>query len=104
MVKKNEVQKPNKSIFKSVVTLLLVLVAGLIFTRVVLSNILATSGQRLSAANQEIKLLENENQAFENEISKLNSLAGAERFAQKRGFVKTTNVKILTPQSPIAKR
>jgi peptidoglycan hydrolase CwlO-like protein len=104
MVKKNESQKSNKSIFKSAATLLLIIVAGLLFSRVVLSNILATSGQRFAAANQETKLLENENQKLENEISKLNSLARAEKFAQKRGFIKTTNVKILSPSGPIAQR
>jgi cell division protein FtsL len=104
MVKKGEDKKENRSIFKSVITVLVLFIAGLIFTRVVLSNILATSGQRLSAANQKVTLLEEENQQLENRISRLNSLSRAEKFANKKGLVKTTNVQLLPSSGPIANR
>jgi cell division protein FtsB len=104
MEKRHENQKQNRSIFKSILTVLVFFIAGLLLTRLVLSNILATSGQRLAAANQEVKLLESENQTLENEISKLNSLARAENFAKKKGFVKTKNVRLLSPSGPIANR
>ena len=97
-------EKKNKSIYKSAVSLLVIIVLCLSFTRVVLSNILATSGQRLAAANQKVQIFQEENQTLENEISKLNSLTRVEELAKKKGFVKSTNVEILIPAGPIAKR
>ena len=67
----------------SIITLL-----SLSIARVVLANILATSGQRLSAANQKNKNLEEQNQKLDNEVSALGSLARIEGLAQKSGFVK----------------
>ncbi|MCH7541311.1 hypothetical protein IH981_00840 [Patescibacteria group bacterium] len=97
-------KKKNKSILKSTITLLIIISAALLFTRVVVSNILATSGQRLAAANLETKVLQEENQKLENIISQLNSLKRVEKLAQKKGFVKVKNVEILVTSGPIAKR
>ena len=94
----------NKPILKNTVSLLILISAGLLFSRVVFSNILATSGQRLSAANLKAKILQEENQKLENGLSQLNSLLRVEKLAQKKGLVKTENVSVLVSPGPIAKR
>lgn len=97
-------KKKIKSILKGTITLLIIISAALLFTRVVVSNILATSGQRLAAANLKTKVLQEENQKLENVISQLNSLKRVEKLAQEKGFVKVKNVNILVTLGPIAKR
>jgi len=97
--------KQNKSkIPKSIFTLLVIIFAGMLFARVILFNLLATSGQRLAAANQQIETLKEENQKIENDISNRTSMKKIEGFAKKRGFVKVNNVEVLTPSTPIANR
>ncbi|HEX7456746.1 MAG TPA: hypothetical protein VF303_04810 [Candidatus Nanoarchaeia archaeon] len=104
MTRNGSSENKHKSIYKSTLAVLMVFGVGLLLTRVVFSNILATSGQRLAAANQKISVLQEENQKLENEISRLSSLVRVEGFAQKKGFVKSINVKILAPSGPIANR
>ena len=94
----------NKPILKNTISLLILISAGLLFSRVVFSNILATSGQRLSAANLKAKILQEENQKLENGLSQMNSLLRVEKLAQKKGLVKTENVSVLVSPGPIAKR
>ena len=94
----------NKLLFNHTISFLILILASLLFSRVVLSNILATSGQRLSAANLKAKALQEENQKLENKISELNSLSRVEKLAQKKGLVKTENVSVLVAPGPIAKR
>jgi cell division protein FtsL len=101
---KAEEQQKSSTVYRSTLLLLLVVFAGLVFARVVLFNILATSGQRLAAANQKIEILTEENQSLENELSKLQSLSKIENFAKKSGLVKAENIEILTPTGPIANR
>jgi len=97
--------KQNKSkIPKSIFALLLIIFTGMLFARVILFNLLATSGQRLAAANQQIETLKEENQKIENDISNRTSMKKIEGFAKKRGFVKVDNVEVLTPSTPIANR
>src|SRR3989344_459294 len=97
--------KQNKSkIPKSIFTLLVIIFAGMLFARVILFNLLATSGQRLAAANQQIETLKEENQKIENDISNRTSMKKIEGFAKRRGFVKVNNVEVLTPSTPIANR
>ena len=98
-------KQQNKSrLPKSLFTVLIIIFAGMLFTRVVLFNILATSGQRLAAVNSKIEILKEENQNFENIISNQISLEKVELFAEKSGFVKVENVNILTTSRPIANR
>ena len=104
MVTKNVREKQNKSVYKTVLTFLLFVVLAFLITRVVLSNVLATSGQRLAAANQKIKILQEENQRLENEASLLDSLVRIEKTAAETGFVKSANVEVLIPSKPIASR
>jgi len=104
MVKKDVREKQNKFVYRTVLTVLVSVLIGLSVTRVVLANILATSGQRLSAVNQKIEILVEQNQKLENQISALGSLARIEENAQKAGFIKAENVQILVPGSPIANR
>ena len=102
---KNETKKKKpKSVYKLIFSFLIVSVISLFFARVVLSNILATSGQRLAAANQKIEQLKEENRRLENDISSLNSLEKIDTFAKDLGFIKTTQTQILVPQVPIASR
>jgi flagellar biosynthesis/type III secretory pathway M-ring protein FliF/YscJ len=104
MVKKDVKKQQNKSVYKAALTVLIGVVLILSITRVVFSNILATSGQRLAAANQEAKLTQEQNQKLENEASSLDSLARIEKLATDTGLVKATNVEILVPSKPIASR
>lgn len=104
MIRKNTEPKKPKSFFRGIVTFLIISILSISLARVVLANILATSGQQLAAANQKIEILNEENQKIGNEISKLESLRRVERLAKKRGFVKTKNVQILSPSVPIANR
>jgi len=97
--------KQNKSKTpKSIFALVLIVFAGMLFARVILFNLLATSGQRLAAANQQIETLKEENQKIENAINNRTSMKKIEGFAKKRGFVKVNNVEVLTPSTPIANR
>ena len=97
--------KQNKSKTpKSIFALVLIVFAGMLFARVILFNLLATSGQRLAAANQQIETLKEENQKIENAINNRTSMKKIEGFAKKRGFVKVNNVEVLTPSTPIASR
>ena len=104
MVKNDVKREKNRSAYKTVLTFLVCIVLVLSIARVVLSNILAASGQRLAAANQKIRMLTEENQKLENEASSLDSLARIEKLANEAGFVKTTNIEVLIPSKPIASR
>lgn len=104
MIIKNTKPKKPKSFFRSIVTVLIISILSISLARVVLANILATSGQQLAAANQKVEILNEENQKIENKISKLESLSRVERLAKKKGFVKTKNVEILAPNVPIANK
>lgn len=103
IVGKNE-QKNNYSIYKTLLITILVTFGALLLTRVIFSNILAVSGQRLTAASQEIEVLREENQEIENEISRLGSLSRIEKMANKAGLIKAENIEILIPSKPIANR
>ena len=104
MVKNDVEREKNRSAYKTVLTFLVCIVLVLSIARVVLSNILAASGQRLAAANQKIRIMTEENQKLENEASSLDSLVRIEKLANEAGFVKTTNVEVLIPSKPIASR
>ncbi len=105
MIKKSIQDKQNKiSFYKTLISVFVVIVFGLFITKIIFSNLLATSGQRLAAANQKITLLEEENDRLENEASKLNSLSFIEIFAKKEGFIKASNVEVLIPSGPIANK
>lgn len=104
MIIKNTKPKKPKSFFRNIVTVIIISILSISLARVVLANILATSGQQLAAANQKVEILDEENQKIENKISKLESLSRVERLAKKKGFVKTKNVEILSPNVPIANK
>ncbi len=104
MIKKKSKSNKPKSFFRSIVTFLIIAVLSISFARVVLANILATSGQQLAAENQKIEILNKENQKIENEFSKLESLNRIDKLAKKKGFVKAKNVEVLAPSGPIANK
>jgi cell division protein FtsL len=105
-LKKNEtpnIEKGNSK-FKAICSVLIIAVIILAVSRVVLGNVLATSTERLVAANKQIDLLEEENTRVENQISSLTSISKIETEAKKIGLVKADNVEILHPSEPIASR
>jgi len=104
MIKRNVCERQNKFIYRTALVVLIAVFLGLSIARVVLANILATSGERLAAANQKIEILGEQNQKLENQVSALGSLARIEESAQKAGFIKAENVQVLVPSSPIASR
>lgn len=104
MVTKIEQKQQNKSFYKAALTVLLTSLFVLSIARLVLANILATSGQRLAAANQKSEILLEKNQKLENEVSFLSSLDRIEELAKKMGMVRAENVQVLTPSLPIASR
>ena len=104
MTNQSDQNNKNKSIYKRLLTGLIILILTLSVVRVVLADVLATSGQRLAAENQKIKMLEEQNQKLENETSSLNSLARVEETAKKTGLVKAENVEVLVPALPVASR
>ncbi|OGY21660.1 MAG: hypothetical protein A2126_01905 [Candidatus Woykebacteria bacterium GWB1_45_5] len=104
MVTRSASKQENRSFYKVAFTVLIVIFLTLSLTRVVLANLLATSGQRLAAANQKIEILEEQNQTLENEASLISSLARIEELAQKSGFEKAENVQVLVPNLPLANR
>jgi membrane protein required for beta-lactamase induction len=97
-------QKKKSSFFKAIVIFFVIALIGLSLTRLVLSNILATSGQFLAAANQKIEILSQENQKLENETSKSTSLSSIDAYAKRSQLVKTVNIEILPTSNPIASR
>ncbi len=96
--------KKTKSFYGKLLTISLLFVGALLLGRVVLSNVLATSGQRLAAANQKISTLREENSLLQNDFSATISLEKLDEFAKGAGLVKATNVVVLTPATPIASR
>jgi len=104
MVKKDVKKQQNRSVYKTVLTVLVCIILVFSIARVVLSNIMAASGQRLAAANQKIKILQEQNQKLENQASLLDSLARVEKLAGETGLVKATNVEVLILAKPIASR
>lgn len=97
-------QKKRSPFFKAIFGLLIISIIGLSITRLITSNILATSGQFLAASNQKIEILNEENQKLENEISESESLANIESYAKKANLIKTVNVEILPISKSIASR
>lgn len=105
-IKKKEKQNSEKgsSKFKVICSTLIFALVVLAVSRVVLGNVLATSTERLVAANKQIEELEEENMKIENQISSLSAISRLESEAKKIGLVKANNVEVLNPSEPIASR
>lgn len=68
------------------------------------SNRLATFGQRLSQIDQELKSLKKEKCLFEEKIYQLSSLENVYQRAQELGFSRTNEIVYLSREVPVALR
>lgn len=82
----------------------LVVIGGLLGVKLYLTNLLATSGVRLTATTQKIEDLELKNSKLQNEISSLGSISRVSKEAEKLGFKPVEEVKILTSTEPLAQK
>lgn len=69
-----------------------------------LTNLLATSGVRLTATTQKIERLEKEKIKLENKVSRLGAVSRLQREAKKMGFEATKKVEVLTALKPLAQK
>jgi cell division protein FtsL len=93
-------QRGKKSLF-SLVIIIALLLAG---AKIVVSNRLATFGQRLSQIDQEIKDLRKEKYLLEEKIYQLASLEKINQRAQELGFCRTNEIVYLSLEVPVALR
>lgn len=66
--------------------------------QVIVSNKLATAGERLSQIDEEIKALKEENEGLKKEIAISSSLATIAKKAEKSGFLKVENFLYFTEE------
>ena len=100
--KKNKIL--NTLSYLRLIVFSLLIIVGLLGVRLYLTNLLATSGIRLTATTQKIKGLELKNSRLQNEISSLGSIDRISKEAKKLGFRPAENVKILTSTEPLAQK
>ena len=109
MISKNELSDKKKKIvaflpyFRFIWFLFLIFVI-LVGLKLYFTNLLATSGVRLTATTQKIEKLEEEKAKLENQISKLGSITRLQKIAKKTGFVEPEKVEILTAPEPLAQK
>ena len=82
----------------------LIIFGGLLGVRLYLTNLLATSGVRLTATTQRIEELEVKNSKLQNEISSFGSVSRISKEAKKLGFEPVGEVKILTSTEPLVQK
>ena len=88
------------SLFFLVVIILFVLAA----TKIIVSNRLATFGQRLSQIDQEKIILKKEKSLLEGKIYQLSGLDNIYRRAEELGFVQTNSIVYFNREVPVALR
>ena len=107
-LKKNTDEKKKRFIFKlshgRFIWFLFLVFVILVGLKLYFTNLLATSGVRLTATTQKIEKLEEEKAKLENQISKLGSIARLQKIAKKTGFVEPEKVEILTAPEPLAQK
>ena len=109
MISKNELSDKKKKIaaflpyFRFIWFLLIILVV-LVGVKLYFTNLLATSGVRLTVTTQKVAKLEEEKAKLENQISKLGSITRLQKTAKKMGFVEPERVEILTAPEPLAQK
>lgn len=89
-------------LYQKLLSLLLVLVFGLLLTRIYFSNQLAVSGGFVSVNSQRIEQLRKENYQLENKISELSALNYVNSQAEKLGLVKISKIEILKTDTGVA--
>jgi cell division protein FtsL len=90
--------------YSRVFLLLLVVIISLVGVKLYLTNLLATSGVRLTATSQKIERLEDEKVRLENEISRLGAVSRLQKEAKKLGFLPTKKIELLTKPKPLAQK
>lgn len=81
-------------IFKILVLILVILAAF----QIIVSNQLATAGEKLTEIDQEIKFLEEENDRLKREIAISSSLTTIAKKAEEAGYLKTEDFLYLTEE------
>ncbi len=101
-------EKKNKFIqalpYFRLIGLLLILFVGLLGVKLYFTNLLATSGVRLTATTRKIEDLELKKAKLENEISLLGSISRLQKEAKKIGFEPSEKVEVLTQPEPLAQK
>lgn len=82
----------------------LILIIALSLLQLYVSNRFVTEGEKIKAANDQIKELKMENLALEDRIQQLSSLSYLEEQARAMGFIKIDKVEYLTGPAIIASR
>jgi len=82
----------------------LIIFVGLLGVKLYLTNLLTTSGVRLTATSQKVEVLEVKNSKLQNEISSLGSVSRISKEAKKLGFEPVEEVKVLTSTEPLAQK
>ncbi len=84
--------------------LLLLVLIILVGVKLYFTNLIATSGVRLTATTQKIEKLEKEKGRLENEIGRLGAVSRLQKEAKKMGFVIPEKVEVLTTPEPLAQK
>ncbi len=90
--------------YSRMILLLVIVLISLVGVKLYLTNLLATSGVRLTATTQKIERLEDEKAKLENEMSRLGAVSRLQKEAKKLGFLPTEKIKLLTKPAPLAQK
>lgn len=89
--------------FRLIWFLFLVLII-LVGVKLYFTNLLATSGVRLTATTQKIEKLEKDKARLENKISALGAVSRLKEEAKKLGLVYTKRIEVLSQPEPLAQK
>lgn len=109
ILNKDELNEKKRKFIQSLpyfrfIWLLLLIMVSMVGVRLYFTNLLATSGVRLTATAQKIENLEKEKNKLENEISELGAVSRLQKEAKKLGFEATKKVEVLTTPKPLAQK
>ena len=101
-------EKKNKFLlalpYGRLIVFMLLIFVGLLGVKLYFTNLLATSGVRLTATSQKVEILGVKAAKLENQISSLGSISRLQKEAKKLGFKPAERVEILTSPEPLAQR
>jgi len=96
--------KKKKLIKNKVLFLVFLLVLTLSVGKIIMANVLATSGNQLGKLEAEIVQLKKENQKIKEELAVLSSLSRISSEAEKLGFEETEFIVFVKEEVPVALR
>lgn len=99
---KNKVIKKEKTWLSKGIYVFFILTIGLLVAKIFVSNQLATTGATASADSERIRTLRAENQALQNEVSRLGSIAYISSQASHLGMKRVTKIEVLPSISSVA--